>query len=120
MPCTQCLGMSKCRRRVNGNRLEGGDNTYLYKSLIGSLFRYSKETQEGQLFSVGFMRDDHAAMDGVTNTGFLKRKEWTAAGAVKDFKGKLNLIILNQVRFLVPGDYCTSSLNVQKTCFRSL
>ena len=49
------------------------------------------------------MRDDHAAMDGVTNTGFLKRKEWTAAGAVKEFKGKLNLSLLNQERFLVPG-----------------
>jgi len=89
--------------QINSKRLEGGDNTYPYKSLITSLFRYSKETQEGQLFSVGFVRDDHAAMDSVTNTGFLKRKEWTAAGAVKEFKGKLNLSILNQERFLVPG-----------------
>jgi hypothetical protein len=90
--------------QINRTRIEGGgDNTYPYKSLIGSLFRYSKETQEGQLFSVGFVRDDYAAMDGATNTGFLKRKEWTAAGAVKEFKGKLNLSMLNQERFLVPG-----------------
>lgn len=89
--------------QINGRRVEGGDNNYPYKSYITSVFRYSKEAQEGQLFSVGFVRDDYNAMDTVTNTGFIKRKEWTKAGAIKEFKGKLNLSILNQRRLLVPG-----------------
>jgi hypothetical protein len=89
--------------QINEKRVEGGDNNYPYKSYIASVFRYSKETQEGQLFSVGFVRDDHANMDTVANTGYVKRKLWTNEGAVKEFKGKLNLSILNQQRFLIPG-----------------
>src|SRR3981189_247981 len=89
--------------QINGKRIEGGDNNYPYKSYIASVYRFSKETQEGQLFSVGFARDDHNAMDTVANSGYLKRKLWTNAGVVKEFKGKLNLSILNQRRFLVPG-----------------
>ena len=89
--------------RINDKRIEGGDNTYPYKSYIASVFRFSKETQEGQLFSVGFVRDDHAAMETVANTGYVKRKVWTNAGEIKEFKGKLNLSILNQQRLLIPG-----------------
>jgi hypothetical protein len=89
--------------KINDKRVEGSDNTYPYKSIIRSLFAYSKETQEGQLFSVGFVRDDHAHMDAVANSAFIKRKAWTAEGAVKEFKGRLNISMLNQDRFLVPG-----------------
>ena len=89
--------------RINDKRIEGGDNIYPYKSYIASVFRFSKETQEGQLFSVGFVRDDHAAMETVANTGYVKRKVWTNVGAIKEFKGKLNLSTLNQQRFLIPG-----------------
>ena len=89
--------------RINDKRIEGGDNTYPYKSYIASVFRFSKEAQEGQLFSVGFVRDDHAAMETVANTGYVKRKVWTNVGEIKEFKGKLNLSILNQQRLLIPG-----------------
>src|SRR3977135_1243719 len=89
--------------QITGKRIEGGDNNYPYKSYIASVFRFSKEAQEVQLFSVGFVRDDHNAMDTVANSGYLKRKTWTNDGAVKEFKGKLNLSIFNQRRFLVPG-----------------
>ena len=82
--------------QINSKRVEGGDNNYPYKSYIASMFRFSKETQEGQLFSIGFVKDDHANMDTVDNMGYVKRKLWTNEGAVKEFKGKLNLSILNQ------------------------
>src|ERR1700727_1806200 len=42
-------------------------------------------------------------METVANTGYVKRKVWTNAGAIKEFKGKLNLSILNQQRLLIPG-----------------
>jgi hypothetical protein len=89
--------------RINDKRVEGGDNNYAYKSYIASVFRFSKETQEGQLFSIGFVRDDYNTMDAVENKGYIKRKTWTDKGAVKEFKGKLNIDFLNQPRFLVPG-----------------
>ena len=47
--------------QINGKRVEGGDTKYPYKSYIASVFRFSKEVQEGQLFSVGYVRDDHNA-----------------------------------------------------------
>src|SRR5271156_4736 len=89
--------------QINGKRVEGGDNNYPYKSYIASVFRYSKEAQEGQLFSVGFIRDEHDKMDAITNNGYAKRKKWTEKSVVKEFKGKLNLSVLNQQRLLIPG-----------------
>jgi len=89
--------------QINGKRVEGGDNKYPYKSYISSVFRFSKEAQEGQLFSVGYVRDDHNAMDTVANNGYIKRKLWTNDSVVKEFKGKLNMSIFNQPRLLVPG-----------------
>src|SRR5271156_1979038 len=91
--------------QINGKRIEGGDNTYAYKSYISSMFRFSKETQEGQLFSIGFIRDEHAAMEAVANSAFVKRKAWTNNGAVKEFKGKLNISLFNQQRFLLTDLY---------------
>src|SRR5271156_4086293 len=88
--------------QINGKCIEGGDNMYAYKSYISSMFRFSKETQEGQLFSIGFIRDDHAAMETISNSAFVKRKAWTNSGAVMEFKGKLNLSLFNQQRFLIP------------------
>ena len=88
---------------VNDKRVEGGDKMYPYKAYINSIFKYSKETQEGQLFSVGFVRDDATKMEEVTNAGFLKRKAWTDLGATKQFMGKLHLDMFNQNRLLPPG-----------------
>ena len=88
---------------INDKRVEGGGKMYPYKAYMNSVFRYSKETQEGQLFSVGFIRDEATKMDDVTNAGFLKRKAWTDLGATKEFIGKLHLGMFNQERLLVPG-----------------
>ena len=82
--------------QINGKRIKGGDNTYPYKLYLASVFRFSKETQEGQLFSVGFVRDDHAAMDTVANSGYIKRKVWSNDGDVKECKGRLNISLFNQ------------------------
>ena len=88
---------------INDKRVEGGDKMYPYKAYINSIFRYSKETQEGQLFSIGFVRDDATKMEDVSNAGFLKRKSWTEVGATKEFIGKLHLGLFNQERLLMPG-----------------
>jgi hypothetical protein len=88
---------------INDKRVEGGDKMYPYKAYINTAFRYSKDAQDGQLFSVGYIRDEAAKMDDVANTGFVKRKVWTDLGATKEFIGKLHLGMFNQERLLVPG-----------------
>ena len=88
---------------INDKRIEGGDKMYPYKAYINSAFRYSKETQENQLFSAGFIRDDASKMEDTSNSAFLKRKAWTDLGATKEFIGKLHLGMFNQERLLVPG-----------------
>jgi len=88
---------------INDKRVEGGDRMYPYKAYMNTIFRYSKEVQEGQLFSSGFIRDDHTKMDDVANVGFTKRKAWTDVGTTKEFIGKLHLGFFTQERLLVPG-----------------
>lgn len=89
---------------INGKPVEGvPDGMYPYRSYIANLFRFSREAQAQQLFSEGFVRDDHSHMDAVTNSGFVARKAWTAAGATKQFYGRLCCGMLQQKRFLVPG-----------------
>ena len=88
---------------INSKRIEGGDKMYPYKAYINSAFRYSKEVQEGQLFSIGFVRDEATKMDDVANAAFLKRKTWTTLSSSKEFIGKLHLGMFNQDRLLVPG-----------------
>ena len=89
---------------INGKPVEGvADSMYPFRAYIANLFKYSKEAQTQQLFSEGFVRDDHASMDAVANAGFVARKAWTAAGASKQFFGKLNCGMFQQERLLVPG-----------------
>jgi hypothetical protein len=89
---------------INGKNTEGvADGMYPYKSYIKNLFEYSKDAQVQQVFSEGFVRDDHANMDTVANAAFVTRKAWTAAGVVKQFFGKLNCGMFRQNRLLIPG-----------------
>ena len=55
------------------------------------------------MLAVGFIRDDHAAMATIANSGYIKRKVWSNDGAAKEFEGNLNLSLFNQRRFLIPG-----------------
>ena len=52
--------------RINDKRIEGGDNTSPYKSYMHQYFD-SERKHRKELFSVGFVRDDHAAMETVAN-----------------------------------------------------
>jgi len=89
---------------LNGKPVEGvADGLYPYRAYIANLFKFSKEAQVQQLFSEGFVRDDFASMDTVSNAGFVARKGWTAEGISKVFYGKLNCGIFKQSRLLVPG-----------------
>jgi hypothetical protein len=89
---------------INGKPIEGvPDGLYPYRAYITSLFSYSKAVQGQQLFSEGFVRDDYANMDTVTNDAFGIRKAWTANGNIKYFYGKLNCGIFSQARFMIPG-----------------
>src|SRR5271167_4564825 len=88
---------------INDKRVEGGDRMYPYKAYMNTTFRFSKEVQDGQMFSVGYVRDDASKMDDVTNGAFLLRKHWSELGASKEFIGKLHLGMFNQERLLVPG-----------------
>src|SRR5277367_1218309 len=74
---------------INDTIVEGGEQTYRMKALIGTLFSYSKDTMDNQLFSSGFVRDEAGKADDMANTGHVTRRAWTNQAAVKDFYGKL-------------------------------
>lgn len=89
---------------LNGKPTEGlGDTMYPYKSYISNLFQYSREAQVQQLFAEGFLRDDCKHMDAITNSAFISRKAWTAAGASKTFFGRLKCALFQQDVLLIPG-----------------
>ena len=75
---------------INGKPVEGvAVSMYPYRAYITNLFKFSKEAHTQQLFLQGIVRNNHATMDAVTNAAFVARKAWTAAGASKQFFGKL-------------------------------
>jgi len=86
---------------INDTIVEGGEQTYSMKALIGTLFSYSKDTMDNQLFSSGFVRDEAGKADDMANTGHVSRRGWTNLGAVKDFYGKLFVDLFQQSRYLV-------------------
>ena len=86
---------------VNETIIEGGEQNYYLKAMIGTLFAYSDTTIEKQLFSVGFVKDEAGKADDVLNSGYTVRKSWTAAGASKEFYGKLFVDMFKQSRYLI-------------------
>src|SRR5271156_4186588 len=88
---------------INGRSVEGvEDGLYPYKAYIHNLFTYSKDAQAQQLFSQGFVRDEYDKMDAATNSAFLTRKGWNAAGAERKFFGKLICGMFKTNRVLLP------------------
>jgi hypothetical protein len=89
---------------LNGKPVEGvPDGFYPYRAYIHNLLTYTKDAQQHQLFAQGWVRDDHAAMDAATNSGFIARKAWNVVGTEKTFYGKLLSGVFQQNRLLVPG-----------------
>src|SRR5277367_6126246 len=76
MPCIHSL-FSDVIVSINDTIVEGGEQTYSMKALIGTLFSYSKDTMDNQLFSSGFVRDDAGKADDMANTGHVSRRGWT-------------------------------------------
>jgi hypothetical protein len=81
--------------------VEGGEKHYPMKSMISTLFSYSKPTMENQLFSAGFVKDEAGKADDATNKGYVARRAWTNSGASKSFYGKLFVDLFQQSRYLV-------------------
>ena len=102
---------------LNGKRVDGGDGYYGYRSLIGTVFRFSTEVQKQQFFAQGFMRDECKTIDTVSNAGFQSRKAWTANGASKSFFGGLNCSMFNQERYLLPNTKLYVRLERAKDAF---
>src|SRR5271163_3994814 len=86
---------------INETIVEGGEQIYSMKALMGTLFSYSKDTMANQLFSSGFARDDAGAADTITKTGYVTRRGWTNAGASKEFYGKLFVDMFQQDKPLI-------------------
>src|SRR5271156_3492379 len=87
---------------INGRSVEGvEDGLYPYKAYIHNLFTYSKDAQAQELFSQGFVRDEYDKMDAATNSAFLTRKGWNAAGAERKFFGKLICCMFKTNRVLL-------------------
>jgi len=89
---------------INAKPVEGvPDGMYPYRAYISNLFKFSREAQVQQLFSQGFLRDDPANMETVTNSAFVARKAWNVNGAIRQFYGKLNNSFFQTERLLMPG-----------------
>jgi hypothetical protein len=88
---------------LNETIIDGGEGQYSHKSMINTLFTYSTDTMEKQLFTSGFVKDDLTKPDDATNKGHIARKAWTNEGATKEFYGKLNVDLFRQRRSLVPN-----------------
>src|SRR5438552_7360387 len=86
---------------INNTIVEGRELQYNIKSMINTLFTYSTQTMEKHLFASGFVKDVAGKMDDVANTGYIARKAWSAAGAIKDFYGKLFVDFFQQNRYLI-------------------
>ena len=88
---------------LNDKQVDGGDDLYHLKSYMSTVFKYSDKAEKGQLFAIGFIKDDPHHMDSVKASAFLKRKVWTQNGAIKKFYGKLHGSMFEQERALPPG-----------------
>ena len=88
---------------MNETIVEGDGQQYSHKSMINTLFAYTNETMEKQLFTSGFAKDDLSKADDVTNKGYITRKAWTNEGAIKEFYGKFNVDLFRQPRSLIPN-----------------
>ena len=86
---------------INDTIVEGGELQYNIKSMINTLFSYSNETMEKQLFASGFAKDESGKADDVANKGYVTRKAWTGAGVSKEFYGKLFVDLFQQHRYLI-------------------
>ena len=86
---------------LNDTILEGGQVQYGLKSMISTLFSYSSETMQKQVFASGFSKDQGGKMDEVGNTGYIARKAWTSGGASKEFYGKLFVDMFQQHKYLI-------------------
>ena len=88
---------------LNGKQVDGGDDLYHLKAYMSTVFKFSDKAEKGQLFATGFIKDDAHYMDSAKSTSFLKRKAWTANGAIRKFYGKLHGSMFEQERVLPPG-----------------
>ena len=79
------------------------DNNYPYKAIMPLLVGGNEQNLKGILLHTGFIKDDAGKMDDVTNSAIAKRKEWTAAGAEKEFFGRLSIDLFQQQRYLING-----------------
>jgi hypothetical protein len=102
---------------LNGKKVDGGDGYYPFRAYMQSLLGYSEKVQNEQMFAIGFIKDDHKEMSSKTNAAYIKRKAWTAVGAIKEFYGKLKCPFLEQVRFLPPGIELSIKLHRAKDAF---
>src|SRR5277367_6321159 len=69
--------------------------------MISTLFAFTEETMEKQLFSTGFIKDDAGKTDDLTNKAYLTRRAWTSTGASKEFYGKLFVDLFQQTKYLI-------------------
>jgi len=81
--------------------VEGGEQIYALQSMIGTLFSYSSDTMDKQLFSSSFVKDEAGKADDATNKGYLVRRGWTNLGASKEFYGKLFVDMFRQNKYLI-------------------
>jgi hypothetical protein len=86
---------------INDTIVEGGEQIYYLKALIGTLFAYTDASLEKQFFSTGFVKDDAGKVDDLTNKAYLARRGWTNQGASKEFYGKLFVDLFQQTRYLI-------------------
>ena len=57
--------------------IEGGDSLYPYKAYLHTVMQFMPQAQNSHMEIWGWVKDQAGKMDDVTNTGFVKRMNWT-------------------------------------------
>lgn len=76
---------------LNGEKIEGGSNTYHHKALLETIINYNSDTKKTSLASIGYDSDP------------LVRKKWIAESKLYQMCGSLQLDFFDQPKYLMPG-----------------
>ena len=90
---------------LNDKLVSASTNTYPYRAYLETLLSFGDEAKTSQLTGALWYEDTAGHMSALTqaNTGFQKRKAFTATSGEVEMVGKLHLDLFFQSRYLLSG-----------------
>ena len=100
--------------KLNEKQIDGGQDSYAYKSYLSYLLQYDKNVKASHLELVGWTNDgEEVGLDNATNKGLLKRSKWIETSRVFELYGPVNLDLFRQGRYLL--SHVDLRLNFKRT-----